>query len=98
AAPCEEPRVYGLGQVVVRLIEPWERERFDRTLVEKHYLHSARVGGRSLRYVAELNGEWVALVCFSGAAPHVKAREKWIGWSVRQRARRLGFVVSNVNV
>lgn len=95
AAPCEEPQVYGLGQVVVRLIEPWERERFDRLLVEKHYLHSARVGGRSLRYVAELNGEWVALICFSGAAPHVKAREKWIGWSVRQRARRLGFVVNN---
>jgi hypothetical protein len=84
-----------LGQVVVRLLEPWERERFDQRLIEKHYLHSARIGGRSLRYVAELNGEWVALLCFSGAAPHVKAREMWIGWSVRQRARRLGFVVNN---
>lgn len=91
----EEPRVHGLGQVVVRLIEPWERERFDQLLIEKHYLHSARIGGRSLRYVAELEGEWVALICFSGAAPHVKAREKWVGWSVRQRARRLGFVVNN---
>jgi hypothetical protein len=93
--PCEEPKVYGLGQVVVRLIEPWERGRFDQMLIEKHYLHSARVGGRSLRYVAEINGEWMALVCFSGAAPHVKAREKWIGWSVRQRVRRLGLVVNN---
>lgn len=91
----EQPRANALGQVVVRLIEAWERERFDQLLVDRHYLHSARVGGRSLRYVAELNGEWVALICFSGAAPHVKAREKWIGWSVRQRARRLGFVVNN---
>ena len=88
------PRVFTLGQVVVRLLAAWERERFDRELVEKHYLHSARVGGRSLRYVAEFNGEWVALLCFSGAAPHVKVREKWLGWSVRQRARRLGFVVN----
>ena len=84
-----------LGQVVVRLLAPPERERFDQLLVEKHYLHNARIGGRSVRYIAELNGEWVALLCFSGAAPHVKAREQWIGWSVRQRARRLGFVVNN---
>ncbi|MBM3775802.1 MAG: ISAs1 family transposase [Acidobacteria bacterium] len=91
----EAPQVLTLGQVGVRLIEPCERERFDRLLIEKHYLHSARIGGRSLRYVAEFNGEWVALLCFSGAAPHVKAREKWIGWSVRQRARRLGFVVNH---
>ena len=84
-----------LGQIMVRLLEPHERERFDQLLIEKHYLRSARVGGRSLRYVAELNGEWVALLCFSGAAPHVKAREKWIGWSVRQRARRLGLVINN---
>lgn len=80
---------------MVRLLEAHERERFDQLLIEKHYLRSARVGGRSLRYVAELNGEWVALLCFSGAAPHVKAREKWIGWSVRQRARRLGLVINN---
>ena len=95
ALPPEKFPVAALGQVVVRLIEPPERERFDQLLIEKHYLHSARIGGRSLRYVAVLNGEWVALLCFSGAAPHVKAREKWIGWSVRQRARRLGFVVNN---
>jgi len=87
-----------LGQIVIRLLEPAERDRFDQVLVEKHYLHSARIGGRSLRYVAELNGEWVALLCFSGAAPHVKAREKWIGWNVRQRARRLGMVVNNSRI
>ena len=84
-----------LGQIVVRLIEPFERERFDQLLIEKHYLHSARLGGRHLRYIAELNGEWIALIAFCGAAPHIKAREKWIGWSARQRARRLGFVVNN---
>ena len=83
------------GQIVVRLIEPFERERFDQLLVEKHYLHSARLGGRHMRYVAELNGEWIALIAFCGAAPYVKARENWIGWSARRRARRLGFVVNN---
>jgi len=86
---------YILGQIIVRLLGEDERERFDELLEQRHYLKSARVGGRSLRYVAELNGEWIALICFSGAAPHLAGREEWIGWSPTQRARRLGFVANN---
>jgi hypothetical protein len=84
-----------LGQVEVRLLETHERARFDELLEQKHYLKSARLGGRSLRYVAELNGEWIALIAFSGAAPNLKAREEWVQWSAQQKARRLGFVVNN---
>ena len=68
-----------LRQVTVRLMGPEERERFDALLESEHYLHSARVGGPSLRYVAEVQGQWVALLVFSGAAPHTKAREQRIG-------------------
>ena len=32
---------------------------------------------------------------FSAPALHLKARERWIGWSPRQRARRLGLIVNN---
>jgi len=70
-----------LGQVEVRLLEEWERARFDELLEKEHYLKSARIGGRSLRYVAELNGEWSALTTFSGVALNLKAREDWIGWT-----------------
>jgi hypothetical protein len=84
-----------LRRVIVRLLRPEERERFDALLESEHYLHSARVGGQSVRYVAEADGEWVALLVFSGAAPHTKARERAIGWTPRQRARRLCFVVNN---
>ena len=90
---ANEPNL--LKRVTVRLIREDERERFDQLLDEKHYLASARMVGRTLRYVAELDGEWVALACFSAAALHLKAREKWIRWTPRQRARRLGFVVNN---
>ena len=48
-----------------------------------------------MRYVAEVDGHWVAILTFSGAAPHLKQREKWVGWNARQRARRLGFVINN---
>jgi len=84
-----------LRRVMVRLIRPEERERFDALLEQEHYLHSARLGGQSLRYVAEVDGQWVALITFSGAAPHTKAREHQIRWTPRQRARRLCFVVNN---
>ena len=84
-----------LRKVGIRLIGPEERESFDTLLESRHYLHSARVGGQSLRYVAEVDGHWVALLVFSGAAPHTKARECKIGWTPRQRARRLCWVVNN---
>lgn len=84
-----------LRQVTVRLVLPEERDRFDALLESEHYLHSARVGGQSLRYVAEVEGQWVALLTFSGAAPHTKAREHYLRWTPRQRARRLCFVVNN---
>jgi hypothetical protein len=90
--PCESEY---LKQVTVRLILEAERERFDQLLESEHYLHSARLGGPSLRYVAEVQGQWVALIAFSGAAPHTKAREEKIRWTPRQRARRLCFVVNN---
>jgi len=84
-----------LKRVNVRRLEEHERPEFDRLLKEKHYLHDWVLTGQSLRYVAELDGQWVALLAFSAAAFHLKAREKWIGWSPRQRARRLALVVNN---
>ncbi len=87
-----------IRKTTVRLLTPdapEERARFDELLEKKHYLHRARLGGQSLRYVAEIDGQWVALLTFSGAAPHTKAREGKVRWTPRQRARRLSFVVNN---
>lgn len=84
-----------LRRVRVRLLLDHERPEFDRLLIEKHYLHAAVLTGESLRYVAELDGQWLALLAFSAASLHLKAREKWLGWSPRQRARRLALVVNN---
>jgi hypothetical protein len=88
-----EPGV--LRRILVRLVQPEERPRFDQLLEQRHYLHSSRLGGQSLRYVVELDGEWVALLAFSAPALNLKARERWIGWTPRQRTRRLSLVVNN---
>jgi hypothetical protein len=84
-----------LDGVQVRLIQPHERERFDRLLIEGHYLHSAEFVGEQLRYVAEYQGQWVALLVWSAGAYELKLREEWIGWSDRQKRRRLPLVVNN---
>ena len=69
---------------------PEERARgWDGSLQTRHYLQSAPNAGQNLRHIAEVDGQWVALLVFSGAAPHTKARESEIGWTPRQRARRL---------
>ncbi len=84
-----------LQRVQVRLLEPHERAEFDRRLERDHYLHQPDVAGPTLRYIAELDGQSVAILLFANAALHLKARDKWIGWSARQRSRRLGLVVNN---
>ena len=84
-----------LDQVTVRLVREDERGQFNYCLEEKHYLKSSILVGEWLRYVAEVDGQWVGLLAFSAPALHLKARERWIGWSPRQRARRLGLVANN---
>ena len=84
-----------LDRVRVRLVRDEEIGQFNYYLEKDHYLESSRLAGQWLRYVAEVDGQWVGLLTFSAPALHLKARGLWIGWSARQRARRLGLVVNN---
>jgi len=84
-----------LDHVTVRLILPEERTAFDELLVKEHYLRSANLVGEQLRYVAEYDGHWVALLTWNAAAYHLRDRETWIGWTPAQKKRRLTLVVNN---
>lgn len=84
-----------LARVSVRLIEPGEKAAWDWLVTKRHYLKNAHLVGRQLRYVAELDGQWVALVGWNVAAYHLKGREEWIGWSIEQRLKRRKFIVQN---
>ena len=83
-----------LAGVTLRLSEPWEQERFNRLMVEQHYLKSIHLVGERLCYVAEYQGEWLALFAWSAPAFSLKHRETWIGWSLKQKQRRLALVVN----
>jgi hypothetical protein len=84
-----------LDGVSLRLIEREEQERFDGLLIKEHYLHNAELVGERLCYVAEYEGQWLALLSWSAPAYRLKAREAWIGWTEPQRRRRLGLVANN---
>ncbi len=87
-----------LGKIRLRLLdgdEPVERERYRELMVKHHYLKSDALVGEQLRYVAEVDGRWVALLSWSAAANHLKDREQWIGWNISRRRRRLALVANN---
>ena len=84
-----------LDQIVVRLMEPGERERWDQEVRQHHYLKTAQLVGEQLRYVVEYRNEWLALLGWSAAAYHIRARDQWIGWNDNQRRARLRLVANN---
>jgi len=82
--------------LVVRVITATaEVEAFDRRLSGQHYLGSTPPVGDFLRQVVEREGQVVAQLVWGAAALKLKERERWIGWSVSQRAERLKLVVQN---
>jgi hypothetical protein len=62
---------------------------------EHHYLGFRGWVGESLRYVAEWQGRWVALVGWCAAALKCGARDRWIGWPVALQRQRLSLVANN---
>lgn len=85
-----------LNEVQLRLVsDRQERAQFDEMIISGHYLHNVEIVGEQLRYLAEHQGQWVALMIWSAGAYKLKLREEWIGWSDRQKKRRLPLVVNN---
>jgi hypothetical protein len=85
-----------LKQLVVRLVLAAERTRWNKLIGQHHYLKNARLVGEQLRYVVtNARGDWLALIGWSAAALHLKARDQSIEWSDRQREGRLHLIAQN---
>lgn len=83
-----------MRDVVVRPIFVDEVGRFNAVLREYHWL-GHRLTGQVLRYVAVLDGEWVAVVGFGSAVLSCRARDEFLGWSREQQYARLRHVANN---
>jgi len=85
-----------IAQVQVRLVvDAEERRQWDEEMVRWHYLKSTRMVGEQLRYVAEVNGVWVALLGWSAATLKSAPRRTWVGWDAVQERQRLHLVANN---
>lgn len=84
-----------LTNLVVRLVRPEEVERCDQLIAQHHYLKNGHLVGERLRYVAEYQGQWLALATWNAPALHLKARDVFIGWTEEQRRTRLPLLVNN---
>ncbi|MCL6442302.1 MAG: ISAs1 family transposase [Alicyclobacillus sp.] len=85
-----------LRQLTVRPIYPYESERWDQLMRAHHYLGHHHLVGKSLKYIAELDGEWVALLGWASPAFKCGARDQWIRWTQELQWQRLKYVVNNV--
>lgn len=81
--------------VVVRLVRRGEVAEWDRLMRAHHYLGFRGWVGESLRYVAEVEGRWVALLGWCAAALKCQARDQWIGWPEAVKWQHLSRVVNN---
>lgn len=84
-----------LDSLVVRPITPEEENDWNNLMVEHHYLGFHNLTGKTLKYIALLEGQWVALIGWGSAVLKSRHREKWVGWSQEQKAQRLKFIVNN---
>jgi Domain of unknown function (DUF4338) len=68
-----------------------------RQFIERyHYLRYRTPTGANLRYfVQAASGQMLACLQWSSPAWTMAARDHWVGWSTRQRARNLQYVVNN---
>jgi hypothetical protein len=77
------------------LLEPAAQERWNRLMIEEHYLHNGTLVGEQLRYAVSYQGQWLALLGWSAAAWNLSSREAWLNWTEDQRCRRLHFLAQN---
>ncbi|MFO8164699.1 MAG: ISAs1 family transposase [Desulfatiglandales bacterium] len=81
--------------LVVRPINIAERVLWDTLMARYHYLGFKSLVGKSIRYVAEIQGQWVALLGWSAAALKCKPRDAWIGWPQVIQWQRLHLIANN---
>ena len=84
--------------VTLRLVRPDERRRWDATMAQHHYLGFQQFAGRGLRYVAEYEKRWLALIGWQSGAFKCRPRDRWIGWRPREQFPRLRLIANNTRL
>lgn len=84
-----------LDSLFVRPVLKEEVSLWNRYMNEFHYLGLKWLSGKSLRYVALLEGNWAALLGWCSPSKNCGARDSYIGWSGEKKYKRLKYIVNN---
>ena len=95
AFPAKIHKNSTIHHLVVRPINIAERSKWDKFMAKHHYLGFKSLVGKSIRYVAEIQDQWVALLGWSAAALKCKPRDSWIGWPQVIQWQRLHLIANN---
>ena len=77
------------------LAQPHLGHRWDALMNQHHYLGFKQFAIRGLRYVAEYEGEWLALVGWQTGVFQCRPRDRWLGWHKAVQFRRLHLIANN---
>jgi hypothetical protein len=86
-----------LRRVEVRPIRRDERGAWDALVAAHLYLGLRSLFGKTLRYVATLDGRWLALLGWQAAALKRAPRDAWIGWGRVLHYHRLQLLANNAS-
>lgn len=96
ALPPLEMSLAELGAVrLSRLMDKEAKALWNEYVQRYHYLGYKQPFGYRQRYFIEAGAHRLGCILLSGPAKALTARDRWIGWSDRQRLRNLPWVLSN---
>jgi len=89
------PAQKALETLEVRPIMRTEEQLWNQLMDEHHYLGFRHLVGESIKYAAQIDGKWVALLGWGTAAFKCGVRDRWIGWTQEQQWQRLIYIANN---
>jgi hypothetical protein len=78
---------------LVRVLEAEQMRIWNELMITEHYLGTATLVGRQLRYLIRSEHGWLGGIGFAAPALQLSARDQWIGWDKEERQAHLHTVV-----
>ena len=94
----ETPLECKLSDISVSLVQVRKTSRektFDSLVEQYHYLGYTQPVGEHLKYMAFHEGRPLACLAWASAPWHIKARDRFIGWTKHERQKNLHLIVNN---
>lgn len=86
---------FSLEEVIIRVVRSDEVPKWNALMNEHHYLGFKQLVGRGIRYVAEHDGEWLAIAAWQAGAFQCAPRDRWIKWKKKCQFRNLHLIGNN---